>query len=213
MKFIGYLSTLALLSTPLSAAQKADIEKLEKALPPSTETSKPAPLDLSGHDMRKFGTLSGATLEDCRMFNHANLQGANFSGMTIDDIRFEDVNFNGADFSQCTMRKVSFINCRMNGAKMNQINGESVRFRSCNMAGANLTSAKLNHSGFAESNLAGANLSDTDLAHVRFYRSLLTDVNLSNAQLYKVSFEKVRDMTGMKTNGMKTEDVSVVPCF
>ncbi len=213
MRTIIYLSTVVALAAPAIAAQEGDIKRLESALKPSVEAKKVVPLSLSGHDMRSFGAVSGHNLKDCRMFDNANLSGAIFTGMQIDDIKFEGVNFDGADFSQCVLNNVRFVRCNMRGVNMKDTGGKSVTFESCNMKGANLSGIKLLYAGFTKSNLEEADLSNSDLDQSRFYLSQLTNMNLSNSSLYKVSFERIKDMTGMNTDGIKTVDTSGLPWF
>ena len=115
MKKLLILSVIYGLAINVYASDSDSVKQLENALISNTQEDKA--LDLSGYDMRKFGSLNGSNIKGKLNFKNANLKNTNFAGMDIRNIHFQGSNLENANFEGAMLSSTSFINAKLDNAK------------------------------------------------------------------------------------------------
>ena len=116
-----------------------------------------------------------ADFSGCRLTNldmrHMQLNGANFSGALLENVRMDD-----AGLCFCTFRDAKLVGCNLNGA----IAEES------DFCGATFTECKMRNGIFTHSNFAHTSFQDTDL-----WMSSLADCCIENSSIMDTETEGV----------------------
>lgn len=209
---IFYVLTFLVLSTfnLAFATTPESLEKLENAI--SKDESKKI-LDLSGHDMRKYGSLIGSDLKGKLDFQNAKLSGANFSGMKIEGINFYGADLEGVNFSGADMTNVMFSNANLDGANFSGATFSSIKFGKSSAKKANFDKIDAQYVGFNNMDLTGSSFVGVKLDSVSFTRSVMDNVILKDSSLFRVSFEHLKSKNNFKTINITTESVSGLGWF
>lgn len=128
-----------------------------------------------------------------------SLQGANLSGITIEDSRFHEIDFSEATMRGATLRRIAleytgFHETDLSGATLPEITVQSGRLQRINMSGAYLQELRLDGQDLSGANLEGANLAHAQLQRVTLQRAnlqlaALTAANLRGADLSGANFQ------------------------
>lgn len=117
-----------------------------------------------------------------------SLQGANLSGITIEDSRFHEIDFSGATLRGATLRRIAleytgFHETDLSGATLQEITVQSGRLQRINLSGAHLQELRLDGQDLSGANLEGANLAHAQLQRVSLQGADLQLANLTAANL------------------------------
>jgi uncharacterized protein YjbI with pentapeptide repeats len=92
----------------------------------------------------------------------ADLQGVNLRFVAVDRFTaFDNANLQGVNFTLLTLDGISFENADMRGAILNGVSARHADFKNAGMENADLTNADLGNADLRNANMNGANVSDT----------------------------------------------------
>jgi len=111
---------------------------------------------------------------------------SDFSGVRLDDCRFERVELrrcrvSGLQATKSQFTDVALFDCKADAASFRMSVWERAEFRDCNLVESDFTGAKLPASRVEGCDLTKADLTKCDLTGTRLHRSNLTDVKGGDA--------------------------------
>jgi len=129
------------------------------------------------------------------IFPESNFSNTNFSGMTLDNIGFNDIpsSISHADFSNTTITRMNVHMLRpMNGgasyANFTNANIDNSIFTITYLANANFKDTVIRNTDFGSSTFTDADFTGADIKDASFYGAKLDTVNFTNARLENVNF-------------------------
>ncbi len=142
-------------------------------------------------------------LKDFSVWRNANshiavdLSGANFSGMNLDEINFneallqnatfENTSLIGADLSRANISECNFTGADLRMAKLDGVVASNTKFNK-----ANLSKAYLRLGFFDGSDFTGANLSGASLRHSTMNGAIIKKTKATNAGFFGVDLFKAK---------------------
>lgn len=131
-------------------------------------------------------------------FYHNRLWGYDFSGLPLEEIRFENcdltgVNFSGASLNKAYFEKTSvhaaqFVGASLGGAVMAEVRGDRADFTRADLTGAQILASALSHSTFEEAAMAGAYLASSHFRESRFSGAKMERTHLTGSTFPEACF-------------------------
>ena len=138
-----------------------------------------------GETTGKSTNFKDADLHGCRSDEKTKITEADFTGVNLSEVAWNDADFHGTDFSYADFTKGSVINCNMANANFRRVVAENTDFSKCNLNKASMAEINLFKGNLRKSNLTEADLSRSNLYGVDFYQANTQDALFEDANLKK----------------------------
>ncbi len=134
-----------------------------------------------------------------------NLQNADLSGMTLENINFSRTNLRGAQLDNAYLYDADFYKADLRDASLVRAGLVGASFHLANLSGANLERAYLNYSDLSSANCTGASLKASNLQEALLTKTILVDAQLSAAEM-----ASSQDLTITQFKGAKDSHLTFV---
>ncbi len=135
--------------------------------------SRAEQLDLTGASLPRLhlldcelagGSLANARLAEASarrvLVRRVRLTGLQWTGGTLEDVRFDGCRIDLATFAGCRLRRVSFEDCLLAGGDLQDVVADEVRFDGCDLREVDLSGARFRASAMTRTQLDGARALD-----------------------------------------------------
>ncbi|MFL2934311.1 MAG: DUF2169 domain-containing protein [Thalassobaculaceae bacterium] len=171
---------------------QVDIEKkLEKAAEMDTKAKS-----LFGHILPKAPSLNPALNVDLKdsisksIEEDKSMQGRDFAGADLSDLKFEGANFKNVDFNGAILRGTIFRNCNLENACFAHADLTGAKFLYCSADSTNFGLSVLDEAHLFFCKLGSSNFSKAIGKNTKFSYSLMRLASFSEANLVKPEFIK-----------------------
>ena len=125
-----------------------------------------------------------------RMAGNAQFQGADFSGITMEQGSFLDSNLSGSTFTGALISSSLVENCDFTKANLAGISAQKTRFKRSNFEQANLRGINLYCGSLKKARLVATDLSCANLFGVDFFKSITGKTNFDGSNLKRTLLHK-----------------------
>jgi len=155
---------------------------------------------LHGFDFQ-FTNLEDTNFAGCKMttrFDHAKLNGSNFSGAFLWVSRFDETDVQNAYFSKCDFSKSTilasdfsftdlthskFIDCDLEDSKFNYCEFEGASFQDSFLFQTNFEGSMFSQTNFMNANLKSSNFKYTKIFHSNLKSAILNNVDFTGSTI------------------------------
>lgn len=135
---------------------------------------------------------------DTADFTEAQLDGANFEGSLLPELRAYEVSAEDASFVNCTMQNARFDGAVISRARLDGASAEDSMWDRSVADGVCFERARLTGASFTKASLKGAVLSHCELEEARFNRANLTGAQFVGVDMGRLTLDGA-DLTGIVT--------------
>lgn len=136
---------------------------------------------------------------DTADFTEAQLDGANFSGSLMPELRAYEVSAEDAIFERCVIQNARFDGGVLSRARFDGAHAEDSMWDRAVLDGVSFTRARLTGASFTKASLRKAHLDGAELAEARFNRANLSGAHFLGVDLSHLTLDGA-DLTGIVTN-------------
>ena len=131
----------------------------------------------------------GSQIKNVAYMGKTDLQGADFSEATLENVSFKDLKLNGASFERATMASVLLSGADLTSVNMNYVHAPQIQIAEATLLNAKLQDANLMECRFDSSNLLGTDFSRANLFSASFIDATLGSTNFFEANLERTALQ------------------------